>query len=71
MRALGDRFPRMAHLVEPLIAELMALRDDPAFQRRIYGHDAIPQTFRALQSRPELHGIDVVAPDFRRVGAAA
>lgn len=71
VRALGDRFPRMAHLVEPLIAEIMALRDDPAFQRQIYGHDAIPQTFRALQSRPELHGIDVVAPDFRPVGAAA
>jgi hypothetical protein len=71
VRALGARFPRMAHLVEPLVAELMALRSDPDFQRQIYGHDAIPQTFRALQTRPELHGIDVVAPDFRRVADGA
>jgi len=70
VRALGERFPRMQHLVEPLIDELMALRDDQAFQRQIYGHDAIPQTFRALQSRPELHGIDVVAPDFAAHHAA-
>lgn len=68
--ALVQRFPTLVLVEQPLREGLWALRTNVAFQRQVYGHDAIPQTFRALAHRPELHGIVAVAPDFSTVARA-
>jgi hypothetical protein len=68
--ALVQQFPSLQPAERQLRAGLRDLRHHVEFQRQIYGHAAIPQTFRALESRPELHGIVVVAPDFRAVARA-
>jgi hypothetical protein len=70
VRALVAKFPRLVPLESQLLRGLLALKHDAAFQRQIYGHQAIPQTFQALCARPELHGIEVVAPDFHDVKRA-
>jgi len=65
VRALVAKYPRLQVFQERLLMGIMDLRHNAEFQRHIYGHDAIPQCFRALQAHPELHGITVVAPDFK------
>lgn len=68
--ALVRRLPSLALVEDQLRAGLRDLRHNVEFQRQIYGHAAIPQTFKALRSRPELHGIVVVAPDFQAAARA-
>lgn len=65
VRALVSRYPRLQAHEGRLLQGIADLGTNTEFQRQIYGAAAIPQTFRALQARPELHGITVVAPDFQ------
>ena len=67
VRALVAKYPRLQAHEDRLLQGVKDLRANSGFQRQIYGHASLPQTFRALQSRPELHGIVVVAPDFQVV----
>jgi len=64
VRALVAKYPRLQPHEQRLLDGVRALKDNLIFQRQIYGSASIPQTFRALGDRPELHGIVVVAPDF-------
>lgn len=71
IRAVVRSSPRLEAYELRWLSELSGLRSDTRFQEALYGTSAIPQTFRALQSRPELHGIDVVAPAFVPQAVAA
>lgn len=65
VRALVEKYPRLAPHRDALLEGVVALRDHADFQREIYGGEAIPQTFELLDEYPEMEGISSVSPAYR------